>query len=175
MIRGEHIYLRPVEREDLAFIEAWRNDPAVLAPYNMFGLSGTHGGMTQGFNQSGLLDERNGTLLVMTEDGKRAGDVSYHQVRYGPNSGSIAYNIGINLVPDFRGRGYGVEAQRLLAGYLFATYPIARIEAQTDVTNIPEQRALTKAGFTREGVLRSAQWRDGAWHDMVVYSLLRGE
>ena len=37
------------------------------------------------------------------------------------------------------------------------------------------QRALEKAGFTREGVLRKAQWRNGDWHDLVVYSKLRGE
>jgi RimJ/RimL family protein N-acetyltransferase len=38
-----------------------------------------------------------------------------------------------------------------------------------------EQRALEKAGFTREGVLRQAQWRSGGWHDQVMYSKLRGE
>ena len=76
------------------------------------------------------------------------------------------------------GCDYGVgykENQRLMAAYLFATYPIARVEASTDITNMPEQRALEKAGFTREGVLRKAQWRAGAWHDLVVYSKLRGE
>ena len=50
-----------------------------------------------------------------------------------------------------------------------------RVEASTDITNLAEQRALEKAGFTREGVLRKAQWRAGDWHDLVVYSLLRGE
>jgi RimJ/RimL family protein N-acetyltransferase len=43
----------------------------------------------------------------------------------------------------------------------------------TDVENIPEQHALEKAGFSREGVLRGAQFRGGAWHDIVVYALVR--
>ena len=50
-----------------------------------------------------------------------------------------------------------------------------RVEASTDITNSAELRALEKAGFTREGVLRKAQWRNGDWHDLVVYSKLRGE
>jgi RimJ/RimL family protein N-acetyltransferase len=104
-----------------------------------------------------------------------AGDVSYHQVAYGPNEGSRTYNIGITIAPEHRGKGYGAEAQQILAGYLFATYPIMRVEAQTDVTNIAEQRALERAGFTREGIARKAQWRAGAWHDLMVYSKLRGE
>lgn len=50
-----------------------------------------------------------------------------------------------------------------------------RIQASTDVTNVAEQRALEKAGFTREGVLRGAQFRDGSWHDLFLYSLLRSD
>jgi RimJ/RimL family protein N-acetyltransferase len=43
------------------------------------------------------------------------------------------------------------------------------------VTNAAEQRALERAGFTREGVLRHAQFREGGFHDLVLYSKLRGE
>lgn len=47
--------------------------------------------------------------------------------------------------------------------------------AGTDIDNLPEQRSLEKAGFTRKGVLRGAQWRAGQWRDEVLYSRLRGE
>ncbi len=50
-----------------------------------------------------------------------------------------------------------------------------RVEAHTDVQNLAEQRALEKAGFTREGVTRQAQWRGGALHDGYLYSVLRSE
>jgi len=32
---------------------------------------------------------------------------------------------------------------------------------------------IEKAGFTREGVMRGVFWRDGAYRDGVLYSLLR--
>jgi RimJ/RimL family protein N-acetyltransferase len=86
-----------------------------------------------------------------------------------------AFNVGIALLPEHRGRGHGSEAQRLLAAYLFAQTTIERLEASTDVVNLAEQRALERAGFTREGVLRHAQFRDGEFHDMVLYSRLRGD
>jgi RimJ/RimL family protein N-acetyltransferase len=57
--------------------------------------------------------------------------------------------------------------------YLFAHTTVHRIEAVTDAGNIGEQRALEKAGFTREGVMRGISWRDGAWRDNVLYSILR--
>jgi RimJ/RimL family protein N-acetyltransferase len=175
MLHGEKIYLRPVRQDDLPIFAARANDIAFLTEFNFFGLH-QQNGLEKHFQEDGLLSQEHGTLVVMTcESDQVSGDVSYRQVRYGPGNASIAYNIGIVLALEHRGKGYGVEAQQLLAEYLFSVYPIMRVEASTDITNSAELRALEKAGFTREGVLRRAQWRNGDWHNLVVYSKLRGE
>jgi aminoglycoside 6'-N-acetyltransferase len=174
MLRGERVYLRPVRQEDLPFFAAHANDIAFLTEYNFFGLQ-RHDRLEKRFQEDGLLSQEHTTLAVVTCDGDQlVGDVSYRKVRYG-GDGSGAYDLGIVLAPEQRGKGYGVEAQQLLAEYLFSISPIMRVEASTDITNRAEQRALEKAGFSREGVLRRAQWRNGDWHDLVVYSKLRGE
>ncbi len=80
-----------------------------------------------------------------------------------------------SCVPRHAGQGLGTEAQRLLAEFLFATYDLNRVEASTDVENLPEQRSLEKAGFVREGIQRGAQFRAGAYHDLVTYSRLRDD
>lgn len=116
-----------------------------------------------------------GELVVADAGDRLLGSVGWHQVLYGPNRGSTALNIGISLQPFARGHGHGARAQRLLADYLFVSFPVHRVEASTDVTNLPEQRALERAGFTREGVLRGAQWRRGTWHDLVSYARLRSD
>jgi aminoglycoside 6'-N-acetyltransferase len=174
MLRGERIYLRPVRQVDLPAMIVLANDIAYLTEFNFFGLQQTN--LEKSFEEDGLLGPEHGTLVVVTVDGDQVvGDVGYRQVRYGPGSASVAYNIGITIAPEQRGKGYGVEAQKLLAEYLFTVYPIMRVEAMTDVTNSAELRALEKAGYTREGVVRKAQWRTGNWHDMVLFSKLRGE
>jgi GNAT superfamily N-acetyltransferase len=118
-----------------------------------------------------------GRMLVELTDaaGLRgvAGVVSWHLEAYGPNPGSHAWNIGIGLAAAARGHGVGTVAQRLLAEWLLATTPVHRIEASTDVANVAEQKALERAGFTREGILRSAQERADGRHDLYSYSLLR--
>ncbi len=114
--------------------------------------------------------------MVVLEADEPVGDLSWHATSYGGNAGSTAYNIGIDLIPSARGRGIGSLAQRLLAEHLFATTSVHRVEASTDVTNVAEQRALEKAGFTREGILRGAQFRgDGVHHDLVSYAVLRDD
>jgi RimJ/RimL family protein N-acetyltransferase len=97
------------------------------------------------------------------------GDMSAHAVWYGPTLGSKSMNIGISIVNDFRGKGIGSIAQRLLAEDLHRE-GIIRVEAGTDVINIPEQKSLLKAGFILEGTLRQAQGRADGLHDLQVWS-----
>ena len=174
MIRSNRVRLRAVRRDDLEVLAEHVNDLDFKGEYNDFGLRDTEY-FEQAFAQDGMLNPLNSTLVVTLSDDQIIGTVSYRTVRYGGNEGSRAYSIGIGLDVEYRGKGYGVEAQQLLADYLFSTYTVVRVEATTDVENLAEQRALEKAGFRREGVLRQAQWRNGAWHDMIMYSKLRGE
>ena len=174
MLRGELIDLRPITTDDLDTLEAWSADPDHDGEFNTFALP-RPGAVGRAFAEHGYLTDDHGRLLIATKAGERAGDVSYRHVVHGPGVDNRVYEIGITVAPACRGRGYGAEAQRLLAAYLFAAYPIARAQATTDVTNIGEQRALERAGFAREGVLRRAQFRNGDWHDLVIYSKLRGE
>lgn len=111
-------------------------------------------------------------LIVLTQPDRveiPVGDLSAHAVWYGPTPGSRALNIGISLVEDYRGKGIGAIAQRLLAEELHSQ-GIIRVEAQTDIENIAEQKALEKAGFKYEGTLRSAQSRADGVHDIQVWS-----
>jgi RimJ/RimL family protein N-acetyltransferase len=143
-------------------------------PWNWFRFTSADGRRRR-YAENGLLGDDSGTLAVETPDGMLAGSVSWHTVQHGPSGACRALDIGISLLPDQRGHGYGGAAQRALAEYLFATTLTERIEAETDVENIAEQRALERAGFSREGVLRHAQFHAGHWRDTVLYSVLRSE
>jgi RimJ/RimL family protein N-acetyltransferase len=103
------------------------------------------------------------------------GELSWRKSLNGPPPNGECWYIGIWVAPEHRGKGHGSTAQRLGAGYLFEHTMLARVEASTEAGNIAEQRALERAGFTREGVLRHANFRGGEWRDMVMFSKLRGE
>jgi len=174
-VGGARIRLRDVALEDADLLDAWSADPAVLGEFNDFG---TERQLTDrdALAKGPYRNERNAQLIVERLDsGAPVGSVGWHKARYGPTEQSEAWNIGISLVPEARGFGFGPEAQRLLADYLFATTTIDRVEAATDVDNVAEQRALEKGGFIREGILRGAQSRRGARHDLVYYARLRAD
>lgn len=115
-------------------------------------------------------------LAVTTESGEELlGEVNWHPVKYGPSYGCVAWNFGRNLLPQSRGKGIGTEVLRLLVRHLFDTTDVDRIEGGTDTTNVRAQRSMEKAGFTREGIIRGAQLRDGKRHDLISYSILRSD
>ena len=174
MIRGELVDLRPLRLADLERSEQVANDPDYNGPYGTFAFEAA-GNVRRRFDEDGYLSDDHGRLTVIDKSGETVGEVSYIAVFHGPPPANLVYNIGIALDPGVRGRGFGADALALLTRYLFETYTVERVEASTDVGNIPAQRALERAGFTREGLLRHAQWRAGAWHDIYVYSKLRGE
>mgnify|MGYP003377856991 CR=1 FL=1 len=121
--------------------------------------------------------DADGTLAIEAVDtgGGPIGTVGWHWMQWGPNSSSRCPMIGIWLSPERRGRGYGSMAQRQVVDLLFRHTAANRIEAHTDLDNVAEQHALENAGFTREGVTRGAQWRNGRFRDGVLYGIIRAD
>lgn len=152
-------------------LELIRVDPQEATRFGFYGFR-TNNAMRRDFAETGLLGEDGGVLAVIAA-GEAVGSVSWHRVRTAPIS--FTWNIGIGLLGSARGRGYGTAAQRALAEYLFGYTEANRVEAGTETDNYAEQRALEKAGFTREGVSRGAAFRAGRWRDMVTYSVVRAD
>jgi len=170
------VHLRPVIEAELDLLELLDLDPGEASEYGFFGYQNP-GGLRRGFAEKGFISEDHGRLAVALggadEAGEFIGEVSWHKAQTGPSS--FSWHIGIGLLARARGQGYGTQAQRLLAEYLFAHTQLNRVAAETDVGNLAEQRSLEKAGFTREGTLRGSCFRDGKWRDMASYSIVRAD
>ncbi|MEU4243214.1 GNAT family protein [Actinoplanes sp. NPDC026619] len=114
-------------------------------------------------------DER----LMVDVDGEAAGFVSYLKGRYGIRGDY--YEIGCALLPAYWGRGIGWRAQALLTAYVFDHWPVQRVQAGTQPENVAERKALLKAGFREEGVIRASEFQAGQWRDGVLFSRLRDD
>lgn len=171
---GRSVRLREATLADAPLLDERDADPAMRGEFNDLGQPPSEPLADRLANGKRMVSPERGRLVVeRIDDGAVIGEVSWHPVMHGPNAQSRALNIGAALYPDARGHGFGTEAQRLLAELLLEQFALERVEASTDVDNIAEQRSLEKAGFTREGVIRRAQFRAGAYHDLVGYSFVR--
>ena len=82
--------------------------------------------------------------------------------------------IGYWVLPRARRRGIGTRIARLLAEHALAL-GVERVAAYVNVGNTPSERVLERAGFTREGVVRSMPIPGERRTDKTLFSLLPGE
>jgi RimJ/RimL family protein N-acetyltransferase len=81
-------------------------------------------------------------------------------------------SIGYWVAPGARGAGVATRALILLSRWAVLEGGVERLELTTHPENRASQRVAEKAGFVREGVLRShLRFRDGR-RDSVLFSLL---
>lgn len=169
---GIKIHLRSLEERDLDALARFDIDPEISEPFEWRGYRDPHARRRR-WEQDGYLGAEDSILAVSLADGTFAGFAGWRLLTTSGPQGVI--QIGILLLPEHRGRGIGSRAQQLLADYLFSTTTANRIEANTEVDNVAEQRALERAGFTREGLLRGRGFVRGQWRDGYIYARLRDD
>jgi ribosomal-protein-alanine N-acetyltransferase len=111
--------------------------------------------------------------LVFDRDTRRlVGGITIGNIRYGVSqSAQIGYWMG----EPYAGKGYMQDAISTLIAHAFGPMRLHRIEAACIPGNTRSIRVLEKAGFSREGLLRSYLRINGAWQDHYIYALIADE
>jgi ribosomal-protein-serine acetyltransferase len=82
-------------------------------------------------------------------------------------------NLGYWVRTSAMGRGVAPAAVRLVAGEVFRTTDLVRLEIVCAAENLRSQRVAEKVGALREGVLRNRLLLPGGPSDAVMFSLVR--
>lgn len=76
---------------------------------------------------------------------------------------------------DYWGQGYAREALLQILHYGFEERGLNRVYAHINADNAASLRMHEKCGYTREGILRQAVFKNGRFKDVVVMSILKEE
>jgi RimJ/RimL family protein N-acetyltransferase len=157
---------------DAPLVAEWRNDPEYWGPFfNM------HEDTTAEWEAEARKEWDRDELILLTTD--RETDEPLGMIGYIKpfTLGQLfrAVEIWYQVHPSARGRGVATEAARILINHLFNVRPIERIQATVAVGNDGSGRVLERAGMQPEGVLRSIYFLDGRYHDLQMYSVVRGD
>jgi ribosomal-protein-alanine N-acetyltransferase len=172
LLADDAVALRPWVAADLEALVAICHDPDVArftplpAPYTdadgRAWLDGDLGRMRAGEELSLAVHERGG------------GPVGSVGVRVSDDDRDVA-ELGYLVARSARGRGVATRAVRLLAEWVLCEWRPARLQLTTNLDNAASQRVAERAGFRREGVLRSWAENRGRRVDLVMYSRLPGD
>lgn len=87
----------------------------------------------------------------------------------------LTAEIGYNIAPEARGKGYATAAVRLATHKAFTESPLRKLIAYVHEDNAASRRVLEKAGYTAEGLLREHYLINGAPVNEIIYGTLRRE
>jgi RimJ/RimL family protein N-acetyltransferase len=115
-----------------------------------------------------------GRLLPLTALDARTGAIVGGGTLHHLDAERAIVEIGYWVLRQAQRRGYATRIARLLAEQAFAL-GVQRVAAYVNVGNVASERVLARAGFTREGVVRSMPVPSGARIDKTLFSLLPGD
>jgi RimJ/RimL family protein N-acetyltransferase len=173
IIRGEHVYLRPAERDDLPTFVRWFNDADVLENLAMSAPM-SHAAETAWY-EAMLADHgrsRYHFVICLLADDRPIGTIGLEEVNL--IDGRAEFGIAIGERSEW-GKGHGTDATRAICDFGFGELRLERISLFVYEGNDRARRAYEKAGFVHEGTLRRAHFSRGSHHDVHVMGLLRDE
>ena len=115
-------------------------------------------------------DENSTFAYAITVDDRAVGSIGAFRQS---NIHRQTAELGYYLAEEYWGRGIMTEAIRQLCGIVFDTTDILRIYAEPFAYNTGSRRALEKAGFALEGIMKNNAVKNGKVLDMALYSLTR--
>ncbi|WP_309083663.1 GNAT family protein [Chelativorans sp.] len=111
-------------------------------------------------------------FLFEKAGGRLVGGITLSNIRYGvAQSAHVGYWMG----ERYAGQGLMLDALRQVIPFAFDRLRLHRLEAACIPSNKRSMRLLEKAGFQREGLLRSYLRINGVWQDHHLYALIAGE
>jgi RimJ/RimL family protein N-acetyltransferase len=170
------VTLRPWEPGDVdALVEALDGDPEITRWMHQIPQPYTRA-EARGYISASASAWRAGTgatFAVVDERGAISGSVGMRVI----DAGDEVVEVGYWTAARARRRGLTTRALVLVSRWLFEDVGAARVQLRADVLNVASQRVAEKAGFVREGVLRSSGVNDRLRRrvDYVMFSLLPDE
>ena len=104
-------------------------------------------------------------------DGVFAGNVGCHPVDWANRNCSLGYWIDAAQ----QGKGVITRCCAAMLGYLFDEMRLHRVEIRCGTGNTRSCAIPARLGFTREGLIRQAEWVNDRWVDLVVWGMLADE
>ncbi len=83
--------------------------------------------------------------------------------------------LGYDLARRYWRQGIMFEALTAVLQYAFTTMQMNRLEAFVMPQNKPSSQLLEKLGFQNEGLMREYGYWGGGFHDLALYSFLKGD
>lgn len=108
--------------------------------------------------------------LIDLEKHIHIGNISLQNIDLIDRNAEMAFLMGET---DYWGKGYAFEAASAIIDHAFKQLNLHRIYLGTADNNLRMQKLAIKLGFHEEGRRREALYKNGIYHDIIEYGIVR--
>jgi RimJ/RimL family protein N-acetyltransferase len=161
MLKGNNIYLRTLEKKDIAVLYRLCNEKEVRT-YN------TIPNDIQSNENDKMLRK---ALSIINEKNVLVGFITYKESSYF----NKVYSIGITIGSKYWGRKYGEDSIKTLLKYLFYEKNAVRVELEVMESNLRAIRCYKKCGFIEEAIRKNKVYIEGRYEDTIIMRIIKDE
>ncbi len=167
---GDRIYLSPRNSEDVELFTEWLND------FEITDYTGRSAMLTTLAGEKKYLEENSSpeaTFVIVTIEGdKMIGTVSLEDINNINRTATLGIFIGDK---DYRDKGYGTEAIKLILEYGFKYMNLNNIKLDLMAFNTRALKCYEKCGFKEYGRRRKCKFINGKYYDSISMDILAEE
>lgn len=171
-LKGEHIYLRALEPEDLLFLEKVENDEhlwevsSTQVPFSRF--------ILKKYLENSHLDiyetKQLRLAIVSQESSTALGFIDLFDF----NPSHRRAGVGIVIASTtMRNKGYALESLQLLANYAFTHLKVHQLYANIPEDNTASRKLFGKAGYIQAGIKKDWVLTQGEYKNEILYQLIK--
>ncbi|MDX2139709.1 MAG: GNAT family protein [Chloroflexota bacterium] len=173
LLRGERVYLDRVLRSDCAAMARWTHDMEYSRLLRRGEVFPSTAEEMEGWLFSDRQYEEEYFFAIRTvAENHLIGGAGLNRVMR--QARHCMFWIGIGE-PEYRGKGYGNEALKLLLQWCFLEMNLNRVGLEVMSYNERAIASYERMGFQHEGKQREMVIRDGVYYDILLMSILRRE
>jgi ribosomal-protein-alanine N-acetyltransferase len=173
-LRTKRLHLRRIVSTDAALLwTIWRDQELIQYTYHRYTpeLVDSEERVRQILTWYGSRPESQGPFLAFTTEGDFVGICGLDS----KSAELQEYDVYYLIVREQQGKGYATEVTRALIDLGFEELAAERIMAEVVDVNEASSQVLTKVGMLLEGRMRRKFYRGKAFHDLLIYAILRSD
>lgn len=171
-IRGDKVGLGPLDESIISLQTAWINNFATTRTLGASTRPRTLAEHEQWFQHMTTHDSGVAFTIYHLADTVPVGTVNLFDI----DQRHRTCELGVSIMPlEYRGRGLGTEAVRLITDYAIHALGMHNVRLSTLEFNTAGFHAYRKAGFREYGRRRQAWFHNGRWWDIVYMEALASE
>lgn len=169
-LKGEKVYLRAVEKEDMEFLRMMINNPEMEK--SVVGWSFPVSKYEQEKWFENQIQNKNNIRYIIEVENEKIGLVTITNIDWKNRKACH----GIKLCSDnVRSKGYGTDTVMTIMKYAFEELQLNKLYSTILEYNIASLNLYKKCGWTTDGILRESTFKGNKYVNEIAVSILKKE